>query len=249
MDASGHAETQPEIAKGTRKKEMSIEDWETSLEPELVPSNPRGKEKKKKRRRDREDEGSPSGDKRKKKRKKEKTSGATSDSPAVPATDSPLETTGTTVAAKEKKKRKKIKSSAEISDPPPSSVTEPIPSVGAADEPVKPRNRKLTKDDAVDVNADAEPSSKSISRSRKRKKEATTEDEGHPSTIIPAEDSSRKRKKSKKSIHPNPFDDSDLTEQSQKGSHSFPTLNYQALTLSFDCGSFDLHLLPIHLTQ
>jgi len=221
VDVSDHAGTQPEITKGTRKK-MPVGDPEASVEPELVLSNPGGKEKKKKRERDREDEEPPSGDKKKKKRKKGKTSGATSDSPTAYATDSFLEVagtseaTGTTVAVKEKKKRKKIKSSAEASDD-------------------------------VDVNVEAEPLSKP--KSRKRKKEATAEDEGHTSTTAPVEDSSRKRKRSKKSIHSNPSDDSDLTEQSQKGSHSFPILKYQTLTLSFDRGSFDLHLLPIHLTR
>jgi len=192
------------------------EDPEDLVEPEPVSSNLEGKGKKKKRKRDRED-GEPPPDDKKKKRKKEKTSGDLTS--ALPATDPPLEvadtsditgTAGTTSGTKEKKKRKKDKSSAET-----------IPSAGATDDPEKPRKWRPKKDNVVDANVDAEPSSKTKSKSKKRKKRETIEGEDRTSTVAPTDDSPQKRKKSRKSIHPDPSDDSDLTEQSQKGPHSF----------------------------
>jgi len=78
------------------------------------------------------------------------------------------------------------------------------------------KQRKHKKDDVVDANVDVEPSQKLKSKSKKRKKGGPVEGEDRTSTVDPTGDSSRKRKKSKKSIHPDPSDDSDLTEQSQK---------------------------------
>lgn len=168
------------------------------VEPEPAPSNLEGKEKKKKR------EESPSSDKgEKKKRKKEKISGTTSDPasavPALEATDTPEVTTVAASEVKEKKKRRKGKPSTDTPNPS-TSVIEPALSTGGADE----LKRRTAKDD---TGVNGEPLSK------KRKK---GEGEG---------DSARKRKKSKTSIHPDPSDDPDLTEQSRKGSHSLQIPN------------------------
>lgn len=226
-DASVHAETQPEMVKGGRTKKEVV-DSGSLVEPEPAPSNLEGKEKKKKRKRDREDEGPPSSDKNeKKKRKKEKTSGTASD----PTSAAPLEaadisgfTTLATSEVKEMKKRRKAKSSAETFNPPTSDI-EPTPIAGAVDGARKPRKRKTAKDDTTDANGGGEPLSHSKPKSKKRKK---GEDEDHPSTVTPTEDSPQKRKKSKTSIHPDPSNDSDLTEQSRKGSQPIPI---QSLTL------------------
>ena len=219
------------------------------MEVEPVSSNPKGKEKKKKRKRDQEGEELPSDDKKKKKQRKGEASGASND----PTIDPPLEATGITVVAsevKEKKKRNKNKSSAEASDPPPSSAIEPTPGAGAVDKPKKSRKWKSTNDD-VDADGDGEPSPKSKSKSKKRKKEETIEDNEHPSAVLHTEGHPpQKRKKSKASVHPSPLDDSDLTEQSQKGSHSFPSsLQITNTKHSFNCCSSYLHLLPIHLSR
>ena len=218
------------------------------MEVEPVFSNPKVKEKKKKRKRDQGGEELPSDDKKKKQRERE-ASGAIDD----PTIDPPLEATGTTVGAsevKEKKKRNKNKSSAEASDPPPSSAIEFTPGAGAVDEPKKSRKLKSA-NDVVDADGDGETPPKSKSKSKKRKKEETIEDNEHPSTVLHTEGHSpQKRKKSKASVHPNPLDDSDLTEQSQKGSHSFPSpLQIPNTKRSFDCCSSYLHLLPIYLSR
>jgi len=215
-DVSDHAEIQPQIVRGARKKRKT-EDPETPVRAGPISSNPEG-EGRKKRKRDREGEEPLPEDKKKKKHKKEKTSGAAND----PATDPPLgvpDTSGVVRIAAvvpkitEEKKQKKKKSS----DYPASSVTEPTPSVGAADTSGKSRKRKPTNGDAVDANGDKGSLQKPRSKSKKRKEE-TVEDEGQRSTPVPTEDrSSQKRKKAKASIHPDPSDDSDLTEQSQKG--------------------------------
>ena len=220
------------------------------MEVEPVSSNPKGKEKKKKRKRDQEGEELPSDDKKKKKQRKGEASGASND----PTIDPPLEATGITVVAsevKEKKKRNKNKSSAEASDPPPSSAIEPTPGAGAVDKPKKSRKWKSTNDDVVDADGDGEPSPKSKPKSKKRKKEETIEDNEHPSAVLHTEGHPpQKRKKSKASVHPSPLDDSDLTEQSQKGSHSFPSsLQITNTKHSFNCCSSYLHLLPIHLSR
>ena len=198
------------------------------MEPEHISSNPERKEKKKKRKHGREgEEELPSDDKKqKKKRKKEEPSGPacnpTTDSPFEVVNISDSETVGTTITAFEVKERNKNKSFTGSSDNPPSFTTEPTPGSDAAGEPKKSRKRKSTN---ADADVDKEPSPKSTSRSKKQKQEeAIGEDEERQSTALPTEDhSSQKRKKSKASTHPNPGDDSDLTEQSQKGSHSFST--------------------------
>lgn len=149
-----------------------------------------------------------------------------------------------------KEKRNKNKSSTEASDPPPSSAIEFTPGAGAVDEPKKSRKLKSA-NDVVDADGDGEPSPKSKSKSKKRKKEETIEDNEHPSTVLYTEGHPpQKRKKSKASVHPNPLDDSDLTEQSQKGSHSFPSpLQIPNTKRSFDCCSSYLHLLPIYISR
>ena len=217
---------------------------------EPISSNPEG-EGRKKRKRDREGEEPPSDNtKEKKKRKKEKTLTTAYD----PTTDSPLRVSdapgaGTVAVVPEipEKKRKKNKSS----DHPASSVIEPTPSVGAADKPEKSRRRKLAKGDTIDANGGEGSLQKSRSKAKKRRKGETVEDEEHPSTPVPTDDhSSRKRKKSKASIHPDPSDDPNLTEQSQKGSHPFPTFSESRNTnRPFHRDSSDLHLLPIHLAR
>jgi len=243
-DVLDHAGTQLQIVKGARKKRKP-KDPETPVEAKPVSSNPEGKGVQK-RNRDRRGEEPPSGDKKKEKRKKEKTSGAAYD----PATDSPLDLPDVSGAAgpvaivpaiAEEKRRKKNKSS----DPPPASVTELTPRVGAADEVEKSRKRKPTKGDVVEANG------QEGSKSKKRKKGDVVEDEEHLSTPILADDhSSRKRKKPKASVHPDPSDDPDLTEQSQKGSHPLPTLSEsQNSNRSFDRDRSDLRLLPIHLAR
>lgn len=228
-DASDHAETRPEIAKRVRTKKETV-DSGTPAEPEPAPFNPEEKEKKKrKRKRDRDDEVPPFGDKKEKqKRKKENASDATSDpASTVLATDPSFEVAdsdtskvaGTTMAAsevKEKKRPKKNKS-------PTLSAIKSIPTAGAADKLEKPLQRKPVKNDTMNANTDAEPSSESKSKSKKRKKRRAIDDEDQ-STVSPTEDSSRKRKKSKKSVYPDPSDDPDLTEQSQKGPYPFSCL-------------------------
>ncbi|KAF9652118.1 hypothetical protein BDM02DRAFT_3109523 [Thelephora ganbajun] len=199
---------------------MKDEDF---VHPEPISSEPGRKDRKKKRKRDRED-GEPPSDDKKKKRRKEKASGATSDpASAIPVTDLPHEaadipevTRTTAVASEVKERKKKHNSSTETSDPPTSSAIEPTRIAGSADKPEKPRKRKSTKDDDVDADGDAESSLESKPKTKKRKKREAVENEDNPSVVIPAEDSPRKRKKSKKPIHPDPSGDSDLTEQSQK---------------------------------
>jgi len=229
-DVSNHAETQPQTVNGARKKRKT-EDPETPVEAGPVSSNPEG-EGRKKRKHDREGEEPPSGDKKKKRRKKEKTSGAI---------NSPLEAVDAVEAIGEKRRKKP-----KASDPPPCTI-EPPPSIGTADKPEKSRKRKPTKDDP---NGDEESSPKPRTKSKRRKKGETIEDEEHLSTTVPAGDhSSRKRKKSKESVHPDPSDDPNLTEQSQKGLHlSHIPSESQNTNHSFDRGSSDLHLLPIHFT-
>lgn len=143
-------------------------------------------EKKKKKKRKRDREGVEHPSDDKTKKRREGTSGTVSEL----ATDSPLEAAVTTPGAKERKKRRKSKSS-----------------TGASDLPAT--------DPALD--ADAEHSSKSKLKSKKRKKETIIEDEGNEATAVSAESHpSKKRKKSKRSIYPDPSDDPDLTEQSRK---------------------------------
>lgn len=165
--------------------------------------DPEPEEKKKKRKRDREDEEPLSADK-KKKRKSEKISGTTySPTSIIPATDSPLEIAGAVAAAsdpeiKEKRRRRKSKSPAEKSGPH-TSVPGPTPTASSTDELVKSRKLKYTKGDAVDASVEAG---------------SAVQTEGHPS---------RQRRKSKRPIYPDPSDDPDLTEQSQKGSYCSKT--------------------------
>lgn len=214
---------QQEITKGGRKKKKS-DDPETPAEPQTVHPDPEAQEKKK-RKRGREDE-EPTPDKNKKKKRNKE--GASEKVPAlafvVPATDPLTEvadnsevmgSSATTPEAKEKKKRKKSKSFVGTCDLPASTAIGPTSTAGSINEPGKPQKRKLANGDSVDANADVEPSV--MSKSKKRKKEAVPGGEDR-STATPMEDRSfRKRKKSKKSIHPDPSDDHDLTGQSQKG--------------------------------
>ena len=132
------------------------------------------------------------------------------------ATDSRLEVTdvsgavGPIVTASKiegEKKQRKNKSSAETPNAPPSAVG-PALDTDAVGKPGKSRERKATKDDAI---SDPIPKSKS----KKRREEEGVQGEDRPS---------QKRRKSKASVHPDPLDDPDLTEQSQKGSHCFTTL-------------------------
>ena len=195
-DVSDHAQLQ--IVKGARKKKKT-EDPETPVEAEPVSSNPEGKGVKR-RKHDREDEEPPSGDKKKKKRKREKNSGAAYDLAADPPLDVPdapgaAGTVAVVPEITEVKERKENKS--------------------PADGTGNSRKRKPTKADGVKANG------QEGSKSKKRNKGDVVEDEEHPSTPVPADDhSSRKRKQPKaESVHLDPSDDPDLTEQSQKGSH------------------------------
>jgi len=222
---------------------------------ETKPVSPHSEgEGRKKRKRDRESEEPPSDVKKEKKKlKKEKTPGTAYD----PATDSLLYVpdasgaAGTVAIVPEttEKQKKKNKTSGHWA----SSVIEPTPSGGAADKLEQSRKRKPTNGDAVEANGDEGSSKKSRSKSKKRKKGETVEDERHPSTPVPEGDhSSRKRKKSKASVHPDPSDDPNLTEQSQKGSRPFPSLLSQTPRIPIirsTRDSSDLRLLPIHLAR
>ena len=205
-DILEHPGTQPEIVKRVRKKDKTNV-REISVEPGIVSCDPEAREKKKKRKRDREDEEPPSADQNKK-RKRKKSSGATSSPTSlVPANDSSLEvadtsgvtgTIATTSEMKTKKNQRKSKSE-------------------------KPRKKKATGGDAVNISIEAEPA------------------------VPPEGQLSRKRKKSKQPAYPDPSDDPDLTEQSQKG--SYPNSKSLALLTLFDCHSSYLHLFPIHIPR
>ena len=213
-----HPGIQPEITKGGRKKKKT-HDPETLAEPQTVHPDPEAEEKKK-RKRGREDKEPTSDNKKKKKRKKEGASGKTPGPAFVvpsPEVVHNSEVMGSPAATSEekKKKRRKSKLSTGTCDLPTSSAIGSTSTTGSTDEPEKPQKRKPTDVDSMDANANAEPSA--MSKSKKRKKEAAVGGEDR-STAIPMEDrSSRKRKKSKKSIHLDPSDDPGLTEQSQKG--------------------------------
>lgn len=245
-DILKHTETQSKIVKGGRKKHET-DDPETLVGPGTVSCNPTAEEKRKKIKRDRKDEKPPSADK--KKRKKDKIFEATS-GPAsiVSAPDSSLEATGTvatTSAVTEKGMRRKSKSSAEAFDPH-TSATRPAPTANFTGEPEKARKQELAKGDAVNVKVEADRLSRSNSKLKKRKKEIETDDEDHHSAAVLTEGhSSRKRKKSK---HPDPTDDPDLTEQSQKCSYPY-SKSLTILTSLFDRRSSDLRLFPIYLTR
>jgi len=183
------------------------------VEPGIVSCDPEA-EGKKKRTRDREDEKPPSAD-RKKRRGREKISGATCG--PVPVVSPPHASskvvgasgvTGTIVLSevKEKKERRKNKSSAETSDAH-TSVTGPAPIPNASDELGKPRKHKPTKGN-TSVAARSKPKSKKRKEMEGGEHQSTSIlTEGHPP---------RKRKKFKQPTHPDPSEDPDLTEQSQK---------------------------------
>ena len=202
-----------------KEKKKKTHDPETLAEPQTLHPDPEAEEKKK-RKRGREDKEPTSDNKKKKKRKKEGASGKTPGPAFVvpsPEVVHNSEVMGSPAATSEekKKKRRKSKLSTGTCDLPTSSAIGSTSTTGSTDEPEKPQKRKPTDVDSMDANANAEPSA--MSKSKKRKKEAAVGGEDR-STAIPMEDrSSRKRKKSKKSIHPDPSDDPGLTEQSQKG--------------------------------
>ncbi|KAF9780067.1 hypothetical protein BJ322DRAFT_308982 [Thelephora terrestris] len=211
-----HSGIQSEII----KKKKKSNDSDTSAESKIVHIEPGTEGEKKKRRR--EDEQPASDRKKKNKRRKEVTSEPASDPTfvvhaAVPSPDvvDNSEVMGTPAAPSEarekKKKRRKSGPTTETCDLSTSAIG-PTSTTGSADEPEKPRKRKNADGDAAYGTHDAEASS--TPKPKKRKKEAAREDRA---TANPADDrSSRKRKKSKQSIHPDPSDDPELTEQSQK---------------------------------
>ena len=183
VDITEHPGTQPEIIKVGREGN-GLNGLESLEGPGIDSCDPEGAEKKKKRKRDRGDEEPAPADK-KKKSKRDKVSEAT------------------TSEVKDKKKRRKSKSSSETSDLR-TSVTGPAPGAISTGELDKPRKRKSTKGDAMDISVEA--------------------------VAVPTRDrSSRKRKKLKQLTHPDPSDDPDLTEKAQKG--SYPHSYFEGLTL------------------
>lgn len=217
------ADIQSEIVKGSRNKSES-NNSETLEEPGINSCDPKAVEKKRKRKRDLGDEEPASADKKKRLRR-EKNAGETSDHASiVPATISSLEIAGTSevigtigTTSEVKDKKKRRKSKSSVPHP---SATGPAPTTDSTNGPAESRKQKLTKGDVIDVSTEAEP-------------------------VIPTRGhSSRKRKKY---TYPDPSDDSDLTEQSQKGSH--PHFGGLTLLISLpDYRSFNLHLFPVRLT-
>ena len=128
--------------------------------------------------------------------------------------------TTVTSEVKERKKRKN-KSLTRTSDHPLSSAVDPTPSASATDKLEKPRKRKYLKDDTANTNVEVESPLESESKSKKRAKREVVQGKDHHHTASAPEDSSHKRKKPKRSIHPDPSDDPELTEQSRKGLYPF----------------------------
>lgn len=250
MDVSDHAETQLQTVKGARKKRKT-KDSETPVEAEPaepISSNPEG-EGRKKRKRDREGEEPPSDNtKEKKKRKKEKTLTTAYD----PTTDSPLRVSdapgaGTVTVVPEIPEKKRKKNN-------PLTILLPLsssPYLALMLTSRKNRGGGNSRKATLSMPMVAKGHCKNRGprpRNGGRGKPLRTKNTHPPLSprmIIPL-GSERNPKR--------PFtqtsDDPNLTEQSQKGSHPFPTFSESRNTnRPFHRDSSDLHLLPIHLAR